>query len=198
VVGVHFLDGTQTMQDAVMVALGDWEDALDGAVSFQVSSHANALRTTFDTKQGNKYVHATKMGNRLVAIAHAARFDANPNDASSRGIVLHEFGHALGLEHEHFSPHLDVTWRPDQEIADHINTVLKPPTTWTASMVHHNITRKRPSIHVCGDKAAFDAKSVMGYAIWPQWNDEEISTAPANSLSQEDIACGRRLYPSGN
>lgn len=196
VVGVKFLDGTQAMHDGVMAALEEWEQALDGALSFVVSSHANALRTTF--AQGNKYVHATKIANRLVSIGHARLFETDPNAASARGIVLHEFGHALGLEHEHFSPHLAITWRPDQEIADHINTQIKPPTNWTKTMVRHNITGAKDGIEVCGDKLAFDDKSVMGYAIWPQWNDESISTAPANTLSQDDIACAQRLYPSGN
>lgn len=195
VVGIKFLNGTQKMQDAVMKALGDWEDALEGSLSFAVSSHANALRTTFES--GNKYVHASKIGNRLVSIAEAKRFETNPNSSSARGIVLHEFGHALGLEHEHFSPHLDITWRSDQEIADHINQHLKPGTVWTTGMVKRNITGPRPNIQVCGDKLAFDKKSVMGYAIWPQWNLENITTAPAHSLSNEDIACAQRLYPSG-
>lgn len=196
VVGVKFLDGTPTMHNAVMAALEEWEAALDGALSFAVSSDAKALRTTF--AHGNKYVHATNMTQRLVSIAHAKLFETDQNAASARGIVLHEFGHALGLEHEHFSPHLAITWRSDQDIADHINTDLKPGTTWTKKMVKHNITGAKEGTQVCGDKLAFDDKSVMGYAIWPQWNYENISTAPANTLSQEDIACGQRLYPSGN
>ena len=53
-------------------------------------------------------------------------------DAELERVVLHEFGHALGLVHEHQHPSGGIRWNKEAVYAD-----LCPP--WTREKVDHNV-----------------------------------------------------------
>jgi hypothetical protein len=57
-----------------------------------------------------------------------------------RGTILHEFGHALGLLHEHQNPNLkcqdDIRWSEAPTVYDYFS---QPPNEWTPDMVNFNI-----------------------------------------------------------
>ena len=44
-------------------------------------------------------------------------FDSETTDDEYRRVVLHEFGHALGLAHEHQSPGVAIPWN-EQKVYD--------------------------------------------------------------------------------
>lgn len=74
------------------------------------------IRVYLGDKQGD-FGHVT-MGLGIRCLERSAsdftmHFDTTDltEEASLKGTVLHEFGHALGLMHEHFYPKLAIQWQ---------------------------------------------------------------------------------------
>jgi serralysin len=59
----------------------------------------------------------------------------NSSEAEIKRVVLHEFGHALGLVHEHQSPAAGIQWDRDAVIAD----LSGPPNNWTPEDIERNV-----------------------------------------------------------
>jgi hypothetical protein len=55
-----------------------------------------------------------------------------------RGTVLHEFGHALGLSHEHFNPKC----QQDLKIEEAVASLMAPPNGWSYDQARFNIDAK--------------------------------------------------------
>ena len=135
-----------------------------------------------------------------------------------QGVVIHEFGHALGFWHEHQHPQqpCDFRWNDDagyvptvdafgQYIRDPsgrrpgLYTVLGgPPNYWPRWKVDANLAAITTS-HMF-DVSPFDNSSIMKYSF-DGWmfvsgtNSHCYSTADNNQLSQRDIEAARRAYP---
>ena len=136
--------------------------------------------------------------------------------------VLHEFGHALGFEHEHQSPNSpcepEYRWSDDpgyiptqnmyhEFVADNqgrkpgIYTVLGgAPNRWSKEQIDFNLKQFAPSTDWY--LTPFDPSSIMKYAF-PDWmyRDVEVSTKsgcygpPSLVLSAEDQKGAATAYP---
>jgi hypothetical protein len=122
-------------------------------------------------------------------------FDNDPPDqVEFRRVVLHEFGHALGLQHEHQNPLSECEREFDWE---RIYRYFEgPPNFWNKDLVDHNMR----SIHEPGLMAdEFDRRSIMLYTF-PAEHFLKAETspcfAPSNSrLSAGDRVIMERMYP---
>ena len=54
------------------------------------------------------------------------------------GTAGHEFGHAIGMAHEHQNPAGGIEWNEDVVIRD----LSGPPNNWTEAMIRHNVLNK--------------------------------------------------------
>ena len=110
-------------------------------------------------------------------------------DAVARRVVLHEFGHAIGLVHEHQHPMAGIKWNRQQVF----NDVSGPPNNWNLQKIERNIFRPysqdetNHTIHV-------DNLSIMVYPIPAKWTTDGYSTKLNSELSEEDKAFVRQQY----
>jgi hypothetical protein len=113
---------------------------------------------------------------------------ATPNDELQR-VVLHEFGHALGLIHEHQSPSAAIPW--DREAV--ISYYAGPPNYWSAEQVEHNVFERNS--HAVANASVFDPTSIMLYPIPPEFTGGKLSVGWNRILSPMDREFIRLLYP---
>lgn len=115
-----------------------------------------------------------------------------PNGRFER-VVLHEFGHALGLYHEHQNElsHCEKEYKWEVVKAD----LMGPPNFWSSEQVDYNM-RIIPGL---GESGPFDAKSIMIYAFpskfYQKGEASHCFAHEATTLSDGDMAGLRRLFP---
>lgn len=107
------------------------------------------------------------------------------------GTAAHEFGHAIGLAHEHQNPAGGIQWNE----AVVIREMARSPNFWDEATTRHNILRRYRAEQVNG--TAFDPDSVMLYFFPAAWTLNGIGTEANEILSAMDksFIAGARMYP---
>jgi hypothetical protein len=107
-------------------------------------------------------------------------------DDDARAVVLHEFGHTLGMIHEHLSPVGNIDWNRERVTADLM------AQGWNETDVENNMFQVfDPSSVFATD---LDPHSIMMYHIPPEWTRDGF-TAPWNtSLTLLDKKLIREAY----
>lgn len=107
------------------------------------------------------------------------------------GTAAHEFGHAIGLAHEHQSPHGGLAWNE----AVVIREMAKSPNFWDEQTTRHNILQKYAVDQING--TAFDPASIMLYFFPPEWTLNGVGSSENHVLSSLDKAfvAGATMYP---
>jgi hypothetical protein len=104
--------------------------------------------------------------------------------------VLHEFGHALGLIHEHQNPDARIRWNKEavyQELG-------APPNRWPRSVVDDNLFKPWEASET--NSTRFDLASIMIYPIPARWTIDGFATRANTQLSATDREFIARVYPS--
>ncbi|MBI4755837.1 MAG: peptidase [Betaproteobacteria bacterium] len=107
------------------------------------------------------------------------------------GTCAHEFGHAVGLGHEHQNPSGGIEWNEDVVIRD----LSGPPNNWTEDQIRHNVLNKYAVDQIRG--TAFDPHSIMLYFFPPSWTTNGMGTEENDVLSALDRAfiASEQAYP---
>ncbi len=103
--------------------------------------------------------------------------------------VLHEFGHVLGLRHEHNHPK-GIKWNKQLVY----KSMAGPPNQWSKEVVDANMFSKWDVSDFPVPKR-FDPASVMAYSMPKEWTGLKADFGYKDSLSIEDKRFIEILYP---
>jgi hypothetical protein len=107
------------------------------------------------------------------------------------GTAAHEFGHAIGLAHEHQNPKGGIEWNEEVVISE----LAKPPNSWDEATTRHNVLNKYRADQIMGTE--FDPDSIMLYFFPASWTLNGIGTKQNDVLSRMDkeFIAGAQMYP---
>lgn len=111
-------------------------------------------------------------------------------DVDFRGLVLHEFGHALGLIHEHQSPVAGIQWDKEKVYADYAK--FTPP--WSKERVDAQVFAKYSVTST--NYSEYDPTSIMHYKIPASQTLNHIDVPMNNALSAKDKQYIAFWYPN--
>lgn len=127
-----------------------------------------------------------------------SRFDYNPpaSEQEFRRLVLHEFGHALGFNHEHQSPASGCDEEFDWPTV--YSYLGRHPNYWTTQTIDHNM---KPGRYFSGDTTtSFDLKSIMLYSFpagfYKRGESSRCFAGTNVDLSEGDRLAARSAYAS--
>lgn len=186
---VRFLGGTAAQQQIVKQFAPKWSDHAN--INFDFNNAPNAeLRIAFDPNDGAwSYLGKDCLGIPL----NQPTMNLGWQD---EGVVLHEFGHTLGLIHEHQNPTGGIQWNRDNVIRD----LSGAPNFWPLDTIEHNMFKKYEQNVIRG--TALDKLSIMLYSIPKHWTTDGFFSEPNETLSAPDksfigSATGGYPKPSG-
>ena len=192
---VGFFDGSPDLRKRVAVIANEWISKTRADLAFHFWTHAGEDPQAADIRIGfNPALGSWSwVGNQARKIAHdrptmnLGWISAETEEAVARKLVLHEFGHALGLIHEHLHPLAQIPWRKDEVIRD-----LKKTQDWDEATIAANMfDAPDPSEVFATDP---DPSSIMIYPIPAHWTEDGRTVSWNSDLSAKDILLIRNAY----
>ena len=181
---IRFRGGTQDQQDLVKNIAPEWTQHANLTFEFTDDPRAD-IRVQFDANDGAwSYVGTDNKGIPL----HAATLNLGWQD---QGVILHEFGHMIGLSHEHQNPDGGIVWNEQVVIDD----LAGSPNFWTEAETRHNVLDKYSADQVHGTD--FDPLSVMLYSFPDEWTQNMGATSENDDISalDRDFIRSEDMYP---
>lgn len=191
VISISFLDGTDAQKALVRKFAQGWID--DGHANLQFSWEAppnTEIRISFQYAGSWSVIGTTCRS--IAAPEPTMNFGwLNPgiSDSEARQVILHEFGHALGLIHEHQNPNKAINWNKPAVIAD----LSGPPNNWSPQTIEHNMFEVYPPNEIAGTQ--LDSTSIMMYRIPKSWTNDGTSADFNDKLSDVDKTFIKKQYP---
>lgn len=186
----RFLSGSPTLQDRVRRVAKEWENFTNLVFDFRTAGPAH-IRIAFMPGKGSWSYLGTvckSIPDPQPTMNYGWLSDASPEDELRR-VVLHEFGHAIGLIHEHQNPKGGIKWNRDAVERD----LSGPPNHWDSATIENNMFRYYPPDNVTASPV--DGKSIMMYPIPKSWTLDGFSAGLNSELSHDDKVLVGNVYP---
>lgn len=183
--GCYFMNGSISQQRKVIEAARDWlKGDLKKLIDFRfdVPRERSHIRISLGGRVNNSYV-----GRYNLRITKE-RVTMNLANFSRRRVVQHEFGHALGLRHEHRFPDA-IEFNRDVVIAD-----ARARWGWSEAQTERNILDPLSKNAQCIGDPSFNPRSVMIYPIPKTWTRSGKSYGGNNPISNRDRRCLIGVY----
>ncbi len=200
---VKFLDGSEFVKNKVKLYAEVWEQYANIDFVFVESGPAE-IRVRFaekgsswsyfgkdsaiqsSVKRGDTYVIVP--GDTTGASMNFGWFDEKTPEQEFRRTTLHEFGHALGLKHEHQNANGKIQWNEEAVYA------YFAKQGWSKEKTYYQVLKRY------GDdseitNSAYDPLSIMHYSYPPELIKGDLKTYHNKDLSEGDKAIIAEMYP---
>lgn len=195
---VSFLDGPTELRKEIFRIAKIWTQYADIRFVHEDGDPQAEIKITFNLSgalSGHWSYVGTDSLKRTTRQTMNLQFTPNQNLGENTyefGVVLHEFGHALGCVHEHLSPANGIQFDERETIS-----YFKRRFGWTEAEIRRNVLDRYNARDLIRF-SEFDPKSIMIYAIPAEITMDKKAVKGNNSLSETDIKFIKLLYPKTN
>lgn len=189
----QFLDGGTAQRNKVQAKAHIWEQFANIKFRFVASGDAE-VRISFIADPGSW----SAVGTDALIEGYYPKYQptmnygwlmADTDDTEYERVVVHEFGHALGLIHEHQSPQATLQWNTTEVY----RAFSGPPNYWSKEDIDHNILEKYSPDGITA--TSFDEQSIMLYQFDGRLFADNKPTPTNTHLSEHDKAFIAQMYP---
>jgi len=189
-------DRRQPVRDQVKRYASQWLEHANLHFLWDCRCMESDIRIAFDPGLGNwSYVGTDALAFDDCQITmNLGELAQTPSAQRCQQVILHEFGHALGMIHEHQSPGSRIEWNRDVVL----DLLSGPPNFWTEDQVEINVFQRYDQTQFEGllpTGTAFDQASIMIYPIPRGWTTGEVDYLENIDLSETDKMFITRCYP---
>lgn len=192
-IGVAFLDGSKRQRENVRKYVQPWTqkggaEIVEWAWDDMSKPH---IRVTFAGKENKSNIgrQAASVTDRKVPTMYLADVGSDVGEERVRQVILHEFGHALGLRHEIQHPSSGIKWIRANVYADYYAA-----SKWSKEEVNKNVLDVYTKDYLCKGAKDYDPKSIMMYPILNDWTESHEALTPSSTLSDADLKCVATAY----
>jgi serralysin len=193
IITVSFLDGDPGVQDKVAEAARGWTvpQLANLSLDFRKNTNDTLVRISFRNPGSWSVIGTTcrQMTDKTQPTMNFGWLTPDSADDEIQRVVLHEFGHALGLIHEHQNPAGGIKWNRDAVIRD----LSGPPNNWSLDVIEHNMFEPYAANETNFTKV--DGASIMMYPIPSNWTTDGFSVGTNTQLSATDKQFIHQQYP---
>lgn len=186
---VRFMDGSPELQRHVRHYASMW-NKYTGTPFVFVDSEPSDIRVAF-IRNGRSWSYIGNSAERVSVrkpTINFGWFDDTTTEVVLRRTTLHEFGHALGLIHEHQSPRASIKWNKPE-----VYKYYEEHFAWNENVVNDNIFQKYKRTQT--QYGVYDPTSIMHYPIPAKFTTDGSYVDWNTNLSAMDIAFVRKIYP---
>lgn len=190
VITVRLYGGSTKVRQKVMQYANEWSKYANITFRFVTSGKAQ-LRVTFTDGAGS-YSYIGTDALRIASNEETMNFgwfDDNTSDSEFSRTVIHEFGHALGMIHEHQHPLAAIPWDKDKVYTYYAGY----PNYWSKSDVDNNLFAKYATTQT--QYSTYDPSSIMHYSISSALTTNGFSVGNNTVLSATDKSFIAQVYP---
>lgn len=192
VITIRFLDGDEDLRAFTREYAAEWLEYANLKFMWVESGYDAMVRISFAGSSSWSYIGTDVL---LIGSDYPTmnidtvrmRASLRGNERDARYLVLHEFGHTLGLQHEQHHPLADIPWNRDEMYRYHMNEI-----GWTRAEVDRTYFLQWP---VTAPHTAYDAKSIMHYPVERRFTIGKYEAAINQDLSEHDKEFAQRAYP---
>jgi serralysin len=187
---IRFLDGDPALQQRVQKVALEWTKIANLNFEF-VDQAPTDIRISFTPGNGSWSYIGTVCQTipEPQPTMNYGWLTADSDDAELRRVVLHEFGHAIGLIHEHQNPKGGIHWNKPAVI----NDLSGPPNNWDPATIENNMFKFYPLTDVIPTDV--DSQSIMMYPIPKAWTTDGFSAGLNGALTSTDKQLVASVYP---
>lgn len=190
VIRVKFLAGEDDLKPRVQAVAERWSELANLTLQF-VDDGPAEVRISFVPGDGSWSVLGTEC--RTIPASEATMnfgwLTRDSDDTEVQSVVLHEFGHALGLIHEHQNPQGAIDWN----VRAVIDALSGPPNYWDEATIRFNVLDHYEPGDTTGTDV--DPTSIMMYPIPAAWTNDGFSAGFNADLSSTDQEFIQSAYP---
>lgn len=189
---VRFLDGDPIVQQKIEAVAHQWSQYIN--IQFQFGNDPDAeIRISCQPGGSWSYIGTDALGiSRDQPTMNYGWLQPDSSDEDYSSVVLHEFGHALGMIHEHQNPVAGIPWNRDAVYRYYMG----PPNNWSKEAVDHNLfTQYSQDVT---QFSQFDTQSIMLYPISRNLTTNGFEVGWNTNLSETDKAFMHQVYPGGS
>jgi serralysin len=184
---VRFLNGSAALQNKVFAQARTWENFAD--IHFKkVTGGASEVRILFATDGHWSYIGTGNANVDACEETMSLELNDQSADPEIRRVALHEFGHVLGLRHEHQQPLASIPWNASAVYAYYAQQ------DWSKQEVDEQVLNKNSAEST--QNTTFDPQSIMQYPVAAALTTNGFSIPWNSQLSAMDKSFIGMMYSS--